>query len=154
MAGCSLILSNMEKYLGFHESGLKGRSNFGCLPWKRFPLNYYNSTTTIITNLYPLTYNQSCVLTFFVEFFCFVPSTGFQCLFCRKRPNTNYPILQLRVKLWAKETLSGQHVVRKKSPKQHQEEMKQRTIHNNNMTFFIGALIFFSHGSSRYYSVL
>ena len=42
MARCSLILSNMEKSLGSHECGPKGLSNFGCLPWKCFPLNYYS----------------------------------------------------------------------------------------------------------------
>ena len=42
MARCSLILSNMEKSLGSHECGPKGLSNFGCLPWKCSPLNYYS----------------------------------------------------------------------------------------------------------------
>ena len=41
MARCSLILSNTEKSLGSNECGPKGLSNFGCLPWKFFPLNYY-----------------------------------------------------------------------------------------------------------------
>ena len=48
MARCSLILSNMEKSHGSHECGLKGLSNFGCLPWKCFPLNYY--TPMYLTN--------------------------------------------------------------------------------------------------------
>ena len=34
MVRCSLILSNMKKYFGFHEWGPNGLSNFGCLPWK------------------------------------------------------------------------------------------------------------------------
>ena len=42
MARCSLILSNMEKSLGSHECGPKGLSDFWCLLWKFFPLNYYN----------------------------------------------------------------------------------------------------------------
>ncbi len=43
MAPCALILSNIEKSLGSHECGPKGLSNFGCLPWKCFPLNNYNA---------------------------------------------------------------------------------------------------------------
>ena len=42
MARCSLILSNVEESLGFHECEPKGLSNFGCLPSNCFTLNYYN----------------------------------------------------------------------------------------------------------------
>ena len=43
MGQCSLILSNMDNFLDFHECGPKGLPNFECVPWKRFPLNYYNN---------------------------------------------------------------------------------------------------------------
>ena len=42
MSRCSHILSNFEKSPGFHECGPKGLSNFGCLRYKCFHLNYYN----------------------------------------------------------------------------------------------------------------
>ena len=51
MARCSLILSNMEKSLGSHECGPKGLSNFGCLPRKCFPFNYYTEYTNLVPNI-------------------------------------------------------------------------------------------------------
>ena len=50
MAHCSPILSNMKKSLGFHECGPKVLSNFGCLPWKCFPLNYYTVLSLTLIN--------------------------------------------------------------------------------------------------------
>ena len=56
MTRCSLVLSNMEKSLGFHECESEGLSSFGFLPLKLSPLNYYSVTVSTFqiknTNLY------------------------------------------------------------------------------------------------------